>query len=399
MFFLSLSEMNGAGAGEILNEYVPSEPTNSTPLSPTLLLSTPMQGVTGGNDYGTSSAADANVWSIFSSATPALNLWYYNQNTELNDEGYDSKGGLPTFADGDEGANSEGYNEEPLNDVPRVPMTAPPVTEAPAVEAMQLTMEMVMGLNVNRLKEELRKRGRSFAGKKGELQERLKEVVINNVPVALGNEPRCHKSMAGLDVTARWELLTPAAEPVPKPLSENQGHHPPTKMDGLRNPKYAMVERFQRGVFMGTNEKMRYVKPCCASPLTRDHRKERRRKKSPSRQLREAMPIEPRVLGGPNTDFLARYGLDKNSHPMDWFTAFMPTPDTNREDTAAANVKGDQTMKFAVSNWHTPMPRPCYAMLGRWGVSLPKSSGHSATRISYQCLECTSLMASHLLHS
>jgi len=37
---------------------------------------------------------------------------------------------------------------------------------------------------------------------------------------------------------------------------------------------------------------------------------------------------------------------------MDWFTAFMPlTPDANKEDPAVANVKGDRTTKFAVSNW------------------------------------------------
>jgi hypothetical protein len=34
---------------------------------------------------------------------------------------------------------------------------------------------------------------------------------------------------------------------------------------------------------------------------------------------------------------------------MDWFLAFMPmTPDMNKEDLAAANVKGDWTTKFAV---------------------------------------------------
>jgi hypothetical protein len=114
----------------------------------------------------------------------------------------------------------------------------------------------------------------------------------------------------------------------------------------------AMVERFQHMVFMGTNEKMRYIKPLCASQLTRNHRKDRRRKKSPLRQLREAMPIKLRIFGCPNMDFLTRYGLDKNIHPMDWFTAFMPmTPDMNWEDAAAANVKGDRTTKFAVSNW------------------------------------------------
>jgi hypothetical protein len=37
---------------------------------------------------------------------------------------------------------------------------------------------------------------------------------------------------------------------------------------------------------------------------------------------------------------------------MDWFLAFMPmTRNMNKEDPAAANVKGDRTMKFAMSNW------------------------------------------------
>ena len=37
---------------------------------------------------------------------------------------------------------------------------------------------------------------------------------------------------------------------------------------------------------------------------------------------------------------------------MNWFSAFMPMiPDINKEDPAAANVKGNRTPKFAVSNW------------------------------------------------
>jgi hypothetical protein len=37
---------------------------------------------------------------------------------------------------------------------------------------------------------------------------------------------------------------------------------------------------------------------------------------------------------------------------MDWFLAFMPmTTSVNKEDPAAANMKGDRTTKFAVSNW------------------------------------------------
>ncbi len=64
------------------------------------------------------------------------------------------------------------------------------------------------------------------------------------------------------------------------------------------------------------------------------------------------MPVEPRVLGGPNSDFLKRYGLNNKSHPMHWLTAFMLlTPDANKEDLAVANMKGDCRTKFAVSNW------------------------------------------------
>ena len=64
------------------------------------------------------------------------------------------------------------------------------------------------------------------------------------------------------------------------------------------------------------------------------------------------MPVITRKLGGPSIDFLRRYGLDKNNHLMDWFTAFMPlTPENNKEDPAVVNVKGDRHTKFAVSNW------------------------------------------------
>ncbi len=53
-----------------------------------------------------------------------------------------------------------------------------------------------------------------------------------------------------------------------------------------------------------------------------------------------------------STDFLRWYGLDENSHRMDWFTAFMPqTPNNNMDDPAVANVKGDCRTKFAILNW------------------------------------------------
>jgi hypothetical protein len=210
-----------------------------------------------------------------------------------------------------------------------------------------------MRLNVTQLKDELKMRGRLYVGRKSDLQDCLKEAILNNVPVSSENEPPCQECMAGLDITARWELLTPNNEPIPLPENGDPGHRPPTEMDGSLNPKYGMKETFDSRPFTGTTEKMRYyLQSLRQSPTTCNHRKERKRKRSPMRQLKAPLLIKPRVLGGPNAAFLERYDLDETSHPMDWFTAFMPlTPDMNREDLGVANIKGNKTTKFAISNW------------------------------------------------
>jgi hypothetical protein len=120
---------------------------------------------------------------------------FFNQNLELNDDGYDSKGGLPFFADM-QVDNAVEYLEEPSKDTVEGPPQASQATE-------QLMIEMMMVLKMKELKEELRKRGRLMLGKKGELQEQLREAILLNVPVATGNEARCHESMLGLDVMAQ----------------------------------------------------------------------------------------------------------------------------------------------------------------------------------------------------
>jgi hypothetical protein len=56
-----------------------------------------------------------------------------------------------------------------------------------------------MLLNVAQLKDELKRRGRAIAGKKGELQAHLKQVIELNVLVASGGgeSVRRHELMAG----------------------------------------------------------------------------------------------------------------------------------------------------------------------------------------------------------
>ncbi len=119
-----------------------------------------------------------------------------------------------------------------------------------------------------------------------------------------------------------------------------------------------MKETFDHRPFTETTEKMRYYSQSLRqSPTTRNHMKERKRKRSPTRQLRAPLPIKPRVLGGPNAAFLECYGLDETSHRMDWFTAFMPlTPNMNREDPGVVNIKGNKTTKSLPSLIGLPTP-------------------------------------------
>ncbi len=171
----------------------------------------------------------------------------------MNDEGYDSKGGLHFFSD-EPDDNGDAYIK-PLLD--NGPPAAPPSPPEPVATAL-LMVESMMRLNVTHLKDELKKRGQLYVGRKSDLQDHLKEAILNNVPVSSGNEPPHQECMAGLDITARWELLTPKDEPIPLPENGDLGHRPPTKMDRSLNLKYGMKETFDHRPFTGMTEKMRY---------------------------------------------------------------------------------------------------------------------------------------------
>ena len=150
--------------------------------------------------------------------------------------------------------------------------------------------------------------------------------------------------MAGLDVTAYWELLTPNPTPITEPINEDLSLRPPTEMDAPVNPKYGYDEKFDRIPFTGTTKHMTYMS--AKSP--------RKRKKgrgfTPARNQKHNP--QPRVRGGANSNFLDKHGLDEHSHPMDWFNAIFPmSPKDNLEDPAVANVKGDKKSVFSVSNF------------------------------------------------
>jgi hypothetical protein len=95
------------------------------------------------------------------------------------------RGGLPYFANKEE-VNVDDYNKATLIDDARPPPGEAESVPAAAAQAPESTVEGVTLLNVAWLKEELKRREHSIAGKKGDLQARLKEAIVLNVPVASG---------------------------------------------------------------------------------------------------------------------------------------------------------------------------------------------------------------------
>ena len=351
-FIVSLPMHGKGGDGGILNEYGFADCNDHSPaLNRNIFddgnVETPTRGRAAVNEVA---AALTNLASFPSSFGTVQNR-FINQNSELNDEGYDSEGNFPHFANANINDDMDEYNE------PSIEMGG---GEAPAAEgepeAAAPVPLNVMGLNAVRLREELRKRGRQTGGNKQAMQERLKEAIAMNVPVLDGqsseaNESRRPDFMAGLDVTAKWELLTRCESPVPEPTNDDETLRPPTEMNANPNPKYGFVETFDHIPFTGTTVKMLY---CCSfgRSVNRSRKDGRKRRRSKTHHSSPIPKVQPRKLGGPNSDFLKRFELDETKNPMDWFTAFMPmTPEDNLEDPSVPNVKGDLRTKFAVSNW------------------------------------------------
>ncbi len=148
------------------------------------------------------------------------------------------------------------------------------------VVAMEVAQLDVMQLSIAQLKAELRKRSQGTGGNKSAMQVRLKEVIDLNVPVfeeSGGNEAHRPDFMVGLDVTAKWELLTQCDDPIPQPDNGDGNLQSPTKMYASVNPKYGFIETFDHIPSTGTTEKMWY---CCPNGRSINWlRKEKRKRK------------------------------------------------------------------------------------------------------------------------
>jgi hypothetical protein len=164
-FLLSLPESGADNDANFLREGGTADKINTISPPARLLFTVKPPGGADNNREGTV-LADVLRGSILPSAIPTVQTHFFNKNLELNDEGYDSEGGLPYFANKQE-ISANNYDEEPpLNDDAQ-----PPLSEAqPAAAWVELTVKAVSSLNVAKLKDESKRKGCSIAGKKAELQ-------------------------------------------------------------------------------------------------------------------------------------------------------------------------------------------------------------------------------------
>ena len=78
-----------------------------------------------------------------------------------------------------------------------------------------------------------------MTGNKDVLASHLKQVIMTNVSVSKeASSAKREADMNGLDVTARWELLTHNQTPIPEPYNVDGALRPPTERDAPINPKY-----------------------------------------------------------------------------------------------------------------------------------------------------------------
>ncbi len=127
--FATLPEMDALGDGEILGERGAADQTDSGPIFPMGLSTTSLPAEVDGTAKGTV-LEGTKGGSIFPSAVPTLKNCFHNQNSELNDEGYDSKGGLPFFAV-ESNNNGEAYNGPLLDNGPLAAPPSPPEQRPP----------------------------------------------------------------------------------------------------------------------------------------------------------------------------------------------------------------------------------------------------------------------------
>lgn len=147
-------------------------------------------------------------------------LWFINQDYESYEQGYDSDGELPQFAEYvEKGEDPDNFSEDAINslvanlsmeDVLQQPQLQPQLEPRPSTEC--LMVNQIMEITNAEFKDALELRGKPKSGKKKNVfQQRLIAAINDPVSKSAVQRDEC---INRLDVTARWVLLQHDPTPI-----------------------------------------------------------------------------------------------------------------------------------------------------------------------------------------
>ena len=169
-------------------------------------------------------------------------------------------------------------------------------------------------MKVADLKAELSKHGLDTKGLKNVLLDRLKQAMVDKVPVLSKSECQGNgEKISGFSETAKWKPLKPIEEPVAEPENITATLHAPTipEEDATFVPqKHNFAEMFECSPFLGFQK------------IPHRHRNGHQMHNPHTNQL--MWNDEVNIKGGPRAEWLKTNNLDTNSSPADWFQAFLP---------------------------------------------------------------------------
>jgi hypothetical protein len=252
-------------------------------------------------------------------------LRYENVNEALFEEGIDSDGELGSiadeFSDNEEplpsrqtqGTSQDGPREPRSTEIPPLPPngTHGPGQQSSTPNPPTLTLEAVETLKVDEMRKELKNLGLNIRGNKPELLERLKKAVQDGVrPVVQSNRA---PAPSGFDENCYWELM---------PFEPNHIVEESRNIEGIEfRPPTVSADAVGGSVklynVIGEIDRL----PFTAEASVPKIRANGARHIVNGEQIYEKKVIEDTTI---NMDFVKEHELGPNSHPADWFEAFIP---------------------------------------------------------------------------
>ena len=182
-----------------------------------------------------------------------------NKDEEKYEDGYDTEGEKGPFYDAVEDELAAPIEADQVDHGLPTSMggdgtdTAAPSNEEPD---WFLGEDAVKKMKAEELKDAIRRRGVVAKGKKGELQDMLRECVAKKLPIVEGGPTKDAAALGGFPVGSKWNMLVPLLAAVPDPVNEF-AFRPPTLGEGESptTPKHNYAKRFDRPVFTGKNSK------------------------------------------------------------------------------------------------------------------------------------------------